>query len=305
MNHLTSEQIQRFGERRMSPEELVSADQHLAECADCRATAGHAREAAANRLRQRMRREAERATDHLGALQMEALAHDAVTDEARAVAEAHLATCDACRRELSELKAYVEQLTVTRRTSTAEERWRARDEAARQGPANRASRGLPRKRSWFTPGRRFAFVFAAMLLVAVSVPLVVRGRSGGSTTASVVTAIVHGSVELRDGDLVIAQDEGGPVRGIDALPPAYQDAVRAALDGIRRKPESLRRRPVPGDSVTLAEARATYPRAHLLLGALAQHAGRFDEAEREYRALLGENPGSLAVLRLIGEARPR
>jgi hypothetical protein len=55
----------------------------------------------------------------------------------------------------------------------------------------------------------------------------------------------------------------------------------------------------------LKQARQSHPRSHLLLGALYARAGLFDDAEREFRALVQKNPRSRLAQKLLRDVRAR
>ena len=90
--HLTERQIGNYWARQLPPEELLSVDEHLADCESCRARllAGTTPLAIAN--------------EHLDYEELEAHVDAAESADQRVRVDAHLRMCDLCRAEVADLQ---------------------------------------------------------------------------------------------------------------------------------------------------------------------------------------------------------
>jgi putative zinc finger protein len=112
--HLSAEQIARYRERRIPPEELLQVDDHIFQCAECRE-----RLASANELRaalqsaatfplpgQPRRLSSVPVEPHLAYEQLEAYVDGKMPRTDRAAAEAHLELCRACHDDVRDLNSF-------------------------------------------------------------------------------------------------------------------------------------------------------------------------------------------------------
>ena len=114
-SHLSDEDIARYGGRRMSPVELLAADDHLALCDDC-----HARVGAAQGIDDKLLLAASKAFDtatehevtHLSYEQLAAMVDNRLDDIDCEVIGSHLEFCRRCATELNELREVSTALNV-------------------------------------------------------------------------------------------------------------------------------------------------------------------------------------------------
>jgi hypothetical protein len=103
MHHLSDERIDAYARRTLAPADLLAADDHLAECADCRARAA-ARAGAASAL-DGLLADLRAGDAHLG--EADVADHVAGRTGARASAiDAHLRACPTCAREVADLRVW-------------------------------------------------------------------------------------------------------------------------------------------------------------------------------------------------------
>lgn len=113
-NHLSLNDIERYGARAMPLQELLSADRHLAECAQCHATLGslsHSQYSIVsiqNNLRQAARDE----VAHLTFETLEAYAEGRADPAQRKLVDSHTATCRMCAREVDELQRFASAMAA-------------------------------------------------------------------------------------------------------------------------------------------------------------------------------------------------
>lgn len=105
LEHLTQEQINEYQRGTLPPVELLEADDHLHECANCRATADAAPETI-NTLLAAFGLDEANAAQHLAYEQIAALVDDSLGEVERDIALSHLVDCGPCAAEVRELSAF-------------------------------------------------------------------------------------------------------------------------------------------------------------------------------------------------------
>jgi hypothetical protein len=119
MDHLSTEQIASYRERRTQPEELLRVDDHISHCAECRkrlASAVDLRAALQSTLgegRGAVPAEAVPRTHHLAYEQLEAYVDGRLSSADRNNAQAHLEICQICAEELRDLHAFKIELAAS------------------------------------------------------------------------------------------------------------------------------------------------------------------------------------------------
>jgi hypothetical protein len=112
--HFTTRELERYHRRALSPEEMLSADDHLSACRECRQRLAEVEQlpSAFASLRADLRAEAEAELDHLAYEQLAAYVDDALDDVDREIVESHLSLCPPCEREMVNLRAFRAALTT-------------------------------------------------------------------------------------------------------------------------------------------------------------------------------------------------
>jgi hypothetical protein len=124
MDHLSTEQIASYRERRTQPEELLRVDDHISHCAECRqrlASAVDLRAALQSTLGEdggAVPAEAIPRTHHLAYEQLEAYVDGKLSSADRNNAQAHLEICQICSEELRDLHAFKIELAAPERQTT-------------------------------------------------------------------------------------------------------------------------------------------------------------------------------------------
>ena len=112
--HLTEQQIESFRQRKMSPEWLRTAHQHLAVCEMCRArlsTPGQVAFAFAALERELQQADAEE-DEHLRYQQLSGYVDEELREIDREIVESHLEDCAACAAEVRDLRAFKSTITA-------------------------------------------------------------------------------------------------------------------------------------------------------------------------------------------------
>lgn len=196
--HLTDDALRRFARRESADSELWTSDAHLRDCAECRARLQTLAPPAARVAS--LRDDLIAGSAHLDFdTQLVPYVDGVLSPDARRDAEAHLATCAVCRREVADLQPLA---------------------ARRRAPAWRR-RLLP------------SLAAAALLVLIVAAALrVVNGRKPapppGNTPVVVAPREPAIALSLRDGDRVLAVDTAGALHGI-TLDAAAAARIAAAL----------------------------------------------------------------------------
>lgn len=109
MEHLTGEAIELYRTRRSSASEALAAQNHVADCADCRARLAAAVEADAAllSLRNQMEHDDDFGADsHLPYEQLALYADGRLDEVEREIADSHLSFCEDCAADLADLRQY-------------------------------------------------------------------------------------------------------------------------------------------------------------------------------------------------------
>jgi len=163
--HLSSHTIELLIDRRLEPEDLLSATRHLATCSECRDKASEVA-GVLNRV-QYLRNDLQLAvaeTQHPGYEQLEAYVDDSLTVKDRETVKRHLASCPDCLREARELESLRDNLKTYPALSGVTVVSRERRESFWEKLA-----GLLQTRP-----RQLAFLAAALVLIAVITVLLIR-----------------------------------------------------------------------------------------------------------------------------------
>ncbi len=112
--HISARELERYHQRVLSPEEMLSADDHLTGCRECRQRLAEVEQlpSAFASLRADLRAEAEAELDHLAYEQLAAYVDETLDDVEREIVESHLSVCPPCEREMTHLRAFRAALTT-------------------------------------------------------------------------------------------------------------------------------------------------------------------------------------------------
>jgi hypothetical protein len=285
--HLTTEQLQAFHGCTLGTEDLVRADAHLAQCADCRtALSNKTHPAAVAAHVKSLLRE----PTHLQYEEMEAYLDATSLPEARAMVEAHIGTCDRCARELSDLRAFTNMPAQLPAELVAAVR---AHQAAQRGWLQNFLR---------TPAYRIgmivAIIAAAIGIVGYSTRTPVPATQEQlNITPNTTPATVLPSTTLKDGPRQISVGPGTEIHGLGDFPAAYRKRISDAL--LAEHFEMPSAAEAARAQQELASARTAFPDSHLLLGVLELQAGHLDTAHSEFAALAQENPTSPTAIDLL------
>jgi hypothetical protein len=181
--HFSIEQVAHYLQRRMTPAELLAADDHLSACEACRERLRLSvrPEAVVSNLRSDLKAEARRAPEHLAYEQLAAYVDDEMGEAEREIVDSHLSVCAQCKEELRDLFAFKDTLALA---PSAESGGIAAARA--QGFRERV---LSSVRAAFTQNPlRLAGALAALALCALAVTLWVvwKARATGAGTEEIV-----------------------------------------------------------------------------------------------------------------------
>jgi hypothetical protein len=110
MMHLTTATLRGYREKRLAPARLLAADEHLAECEECReALLDHEGGAAADDIIDALISEDE----HLGYDALEGWVDDTLSPQERRAASGHLQQCARCASDLADLRGMAAALPAT------------------------------------------------------------------------------------------------------------------------------------------------------------------------------------------------
>ena len=164
--HIPAEAIERYGQRRLSGEELLSAHAHAEECAECRARLERVVDvqgAFSNLLADFDTPEDE--PEHLPYAQLAAFVDDSLDEVEREIAESHLAVCRVCAGDAVDLRRY-QMIVAASETTTANAVAPAR--AA-------ASKSLWQRLASFKPAASFGLSLPNAIAAALVVAAVLMG----------------------------------------------------------------------------------------------------------------------------------
>jgi ferritin len=113
--HFSTEQVAEYLQRRMTPAELLAADDHLSACEACRERlAQSARpEPLVSNLRSNLKAMAGQKPAHLAYEALAAYVDDEIGEVEREIVDSHLSVCQECKEELRDLFAFKETLART------------------------------------------------------------------------------------------------------------------------------------------------------------------------------------------------
>jgi len=251
--HLTDEEQARYSSKKMSPAELLAADNHLAACDLC-----HGRMASSAGLADRLQAAskafdaaADFEVEHLSYDQMAALVDNQLNEIDREIVESHLEMCSRCEAELSDLRQVSSRM--------------AAGQTVQYSPVPRPSLREKLLAFWRLPAWGLPALAAiggvAVLAFLFSIPVrnensrlrskvaeLERSNEELKEKAAVVERLESEVAELRDendrlqqkasGQLLAALDDGGRritldrqgnLTGLESAP-QYEQAVRAALE---------------------------------------------------------------------------
>lgn len=119
--HLTSEQIAAY----VTNQNRLEADEHLAECAQCRQQISQAWNADLGFRRQVVSSSADDESSHLAYRQLETYVDGTITPAERVAADAHIRVCPACAGGLRDLKSFEGELNSKEKRGKLIEPWLA------------------------------------------------------------------------------------------------------------------------------------------------------------------------------------
>ena len=112
-HHLSTQDIQRYRQRQMSPQELRAVHDHIATCETCRAPLRDAKRSQVVRAALWADLQTARvAAEHLSYEQREAYVDETLDTIDRSTVESHLAFCPQCAAEIRDLRAFRAMLTT-------------------------------------------------------------------------------------------------------------------------------------------------------------------------------------------------
>lgn len=232
-SHLSEKQIAHYKGRRLAPEELLSVDDHISQCADCRhriASPADLQTVLQNKLA------ADAAylrpkTEHLSYEQMEAYVDGKISKADLASLRVHLQFCKTCSEELRDLNTFKAELTSSNELGI-QASW---------------ARFVAR---WFRVPR-VAFALGACAIVALAISVETWRKGSPNRGPSTETANIH---PAGNGQLA-----NSSVAGIKELAPDEQAAIAEAVSSERIKfPEALQElKPAGAPEVLLGKAEET------------------------------------------------
>lgn len=174
--HLSPRMLESYRQRTLPVAELPQADEHLAECATCRAQLGEL--AATSTLAAFFRRDAEQFAEHLDYHQLEACAQGRLAAAEKQSVEQHLRECALCQREAEDLRTFAVGFDGQSFTRLAPEM-----------PASFWQRLIVRLRkfTFALPVWQLAGMAAAIVLVVTAATLFVKQRERNLNVAVVPT----------------------------------------------------------------------------------------------------------------------
>jgi predicted anti-sigma-YlaC factor YlaD len=247
--HLTAGQIEATNKRSAPPAELLASLDHLAACESCRERFDYRNKIhmAFETLREDLRRQP---YNHLSFEELAGYVDDSLTQADREIVDSHIDLCSSCAAEAADLRAFKAEMT----TYPEIERSPARTLTLRERLLS----------LWRVSAYRIPVLLATAATVAllcVSITLLMRKDSAGLQTevselrqseeapqvqgasappvdaqkpqTSGQNASTQVADSVRDGGGVVALDTEGNVTGLESLPPAYQQEVKAALTNRR------------------------------------------------------------------------
>jgi predicted anti-sigma-YlaC factor YlaD len=235
--HLSPQELDQYRRRLQSAIDLLAADDHLAECEQCRERLGEMVPTAQAWQTLRASLSSEGELDHLGYEQLTAYVDEKLNEVQRGVVEKHLDICQMCAAEFQDLRDFSHELGSLPRS-----------------PGQSGANALP-KVSRHSGWRQFSELLkvrwpvlagATVLLLAVAGILYFQMRVGRQSTPLIVTVsppplpssptppgIESGSpniiLALNDGGGRMTLDQEGRLLAPQPLPAAYEQMIKRAL----------------------------------------------------------------------------
>ena len=253
LDHLTKNQIELYGEQKLSPKELLSVSDHLGECEACRNQVERALvgDASFFTLHSEILGDTAPVATHPSVEQIAGYVDEIPAGEELQMVRDHLTICEQCAIAVNDLRAFKSQVA-----STLGREYRPESSRAASASWNARLSGLIPS-SFLTSPFAWSSAFAVLLLI-VTGWLVWQAQQKKETTQEVVTAtpapiaspqvapsVIPTSVpspegaavplvaQLNDGDTTVTLDSNGKLSGIDNLPDSYQRMVKDALSNQR------------------------------------------------------------------------
>jgi len=243
--HLSPVQLEDWRRRRLTPKELLGADDHLAECAECRRLVESALDNDAVALYAELAAEADVGT-HPTFDESAAYVDGLLGGEERRVIEDHLASCAQCAPLVADLRAFRNEVAgdldreYRPETTAPTANWLTRIKAVLPAPLFKipiwvyaaAPALLLLAVAWWmawraTPNERTTRIAGASPTLAPS-PSVNLGSPTPPTPEAALAV-----VKLNDGDSSLTLDANGRLAGVDQWPSDYQRLAREALTAQR------------------------------------------------------------------------
>ncbi len=238
--HLSQVQLEDWRLRRLAPEELLGADDHLAECQECRGLIASALSNNAVTLYSELATAAAVGA-HPTFDQSAAYVDGLLSGEERQSVEDHLASCAQCAPQVADLRAFRNEIA-----GALDREFRPETTATTTGWPTRIKAVLP------APLFRIPFwVYAsapALLLLALAWWIAWRATPNGAPPQFAESAptpspsidlsspspeIAPVIAKLNDGGSSLTLDAKGVLSGVDQWPPDYQQLAREALTAQR------------------------------------------------------------------------
>jgi hypothetical protein len=213
--HLTSDQFQKYKERKIPTSELLAIGDHLAECRDCREKLGGTEERAA--ILHSLTRDVQSALlknqEHLTYQQIAGYVDEILNPIQLEIVQSHLDICARCKSELEDLAKFQKQLS--------KEQISKKSFVSSVAFQNKFAVMLP----------RMIAVAAALVVVAllVAIPFQLQINNLKAQLKGKAQQTSTSRVELQDGSLQIGIDEKGNVWSLKRFLPEQQQLIRAAL----------------------------------------------------------------------------
>jgi anti-sigma factor RsiW len=234
--HFSTEQVEHYLRRRLSPTELLAADDHLQACEACRARVAESAptEAVVSNLRSDLRTEARHELKHLAYEELVAYVDDEIGESEREIVDSHLAVCSDCKEEMRDLFAFKESLA---RASLAET-----GEADAHAPGFR-ERFLSSVRNAFALSPlQFAGGLAALMLVALAVTLWIVWKSSANKPGAEEIVKIQPSPAMAQtpAQTSISPTPAPPQNNVNASaptpPPSQRDVQPNVAPNVNRAP---------------------------------------------------------------------
>jgi hypothetical protein len=232
-NHLSKEQVEDYRLRRIAPNDLLNADDHLSECADCRRSVYAALNTAAVSVYADLASESTDA-EHLSFQLSAAYVDGALTGDERRMVEDHVASCARCAPLVADLRAFRNEIAPE-----LGHEYRPASSVPDTTAADKLNQRRPGRTPWFkVPGWIYALA-PALLLLAVAAWIAWRSatldRPKEITVVSPTPAPTQAPtpesamVQFTDGGSRVTLDASGNLSGVEEWSPEDQRLAREAL----------------------------------------------------------------------------